>query len=77
MASDLIQRQVMEFIHADVEFTAAKRNLEKKDEALATQETIRCAPNRWHMPAGLSSWPSAGPSKTARRWKKWHASTIG
>jgi hypothetical protein len=41
VASDLIQRQVMEFIHADVEFTAAKRNLEKKDEEIATQETIR------------------------------------
>jgi parvulin-like peptidyl-prolyl isomerase len=41
VAADLIQRQVMEFIHADVEFTAAKRNLEKKDDELATQETIR------------------------------------
>lgn len=41
VAADLIQRQVMEFIHADVEFTAAKRNLESKDEQLATQETIR------------------------------------
>ncbi len=40
VAADLIQRQVMEFIHADVEFTAAKRNLESKDEQLATQETI-------------------------------------
>lgn len=40
VAADLIQRQVMEFIHADVEFTAAKRNLEAKDEQLATQETI-------------------------------------
>ena len=41
VAADLIQRQVMEFIHADVEFTAAKRNLEPKDEQIATQETIR------------------------------------
>jgi len=41
VAADLIQRQVMEFIHADVEFTAAKRNLESKDADLATQETVR------------------------------------
>ena len=41
VAADLIQRQVMEFIHADVEFTAAKRNLESKDSDLATQETVR------------------------------------
>jgi hypothetical protein len=41
VAADLVQRQVMEFIHADVEFAAAKRNLADKDQQIATQETIR------------------------------------
>jgi parvulin-like peptidyl-prolyl isomerase len=41
VAADLIRKQVGEFIHASVEFAAAKRNLESKDEELARQETVR------------------------------------
>jgi hypothetical protein len=41
IAADLIRKQIGEFIHADVEFAAAKRNLESKDEEIARQETVR------------------------------------
>jgi len=41
IAADLIRKQVGEFIHADVEFAAAKINLESKDEEIARQETVR------------------------------------
>ena len=40
-AARLVQNQVMEYIHAELEFAAAQRNLEAKDEQIARAETVQ------------------------------------
>ncbi len=39
-AARLINNQVMEYIHAELEFAAAQRNLQSKDEQIARAETV-------------------------------------